>query len=550
MNNKRLNLEEIQDELGGHSARDLFSYMRFLYLAKRGLSESPQQNKTLDFLVEKIGLDLGMKPEELWGSQKFQLLFRATKSEHLEILGIAQEYVEEAKAAIHAGRVMSLLPFNAVMGETTIRKYIPSRPDKFSGNWRHSMDPYGLFRDKERVVAQDTEGNQVYLATRKFPYAVLANITEACFIGCDGCYKGSMVRTALSSLADIYPEYAEIKKQLSLDEERAIRQSSLLTRWLNKNAEVDTVVISGGEPLLYANQALEKILERYKHAEHVKVVRICTSAVFQGMWYRVDEEFARILKEFEATTGKQVYINAHVTDEYQLSAPEAKIAVDMLQRAGISVHLQMPLQEGINFKRDDLAWSVEKLKRITKQAYALGVIPYKLIVDMHSPSHPDLTVPLETVTKLIGFLDQHSEHSDHERWQAYNILHEQGNLYLAAYPHFAAVKKIDEEQEKVIYYIPKVEFNGRKNISVHTYEEPLIRGQNDDPHGLNQIADAEVRAKIDEVRMTYDILREKVRELENSNLSFEQKAKDIGTLENEFYKVSEIIFTENSPLMI
>lgn len=522
----RLNLEKLEQELGGLSARDFFSHSRARYL---GINQ--EDNETLDNLLENISHQLHSSPEQLWASQQFQLLFRATKPEHLRLLDLEQ-YVQEAEEAVNAGRVMSILPYNAVMSDTTIRKYIPSRQDKFSGNWRHSIDPYGIFRRMDRVIAIDNEGNETYLATRKFPYAVLANITEACHIGCDGCYKGSMVRTSLSALAEVYPEYAQIKKQLNLQEERAERQAELLTQWLNQNSEVNTIVMSGGEPTLFSNQALEKILEQYKQAEHVRVVRICTSAVFQGMWYRIDDDFVQMLQDFERETGKQFYINAHVTDDSQLSAPEARIAIEKLERAGITIHLQMPLQEGINFQRDDIPWSVRKLKRISKLAYESGVIPYKMIVDMHSPSHPDLTVPIEAVTRVIGFFDQHEYNSDHERWQVYNVLHEQGNIYLTAYPHFTAVKDIDEKNQRVTYFIPKVEFNGRKKVVVHTYEEPLIFGHNDNPNSFGEIPDKDIMDKIHLVREVYKKLNGEPETI------------------RDFYKLSGIVYPENKPLKV
>ncbi len=530
---ERRGLDVIEREIGrSNTVKDFFSYVRRKYLG----AGNAEGNKTLEYLLGSIGRQLQTSPEQLWASPAFQLIFRATKPEHLRLLDL-EAYMEEAKAAVSAGRVMSILPYNILMGKNTIKKYIPSRPDKFSGNWRHSMDPYGLFRGIDRVVAVDCGGNETYLATRKFSYAVLANITEACHIGCDGCYKGSMVRTAFSALAEVYPGYAQIKRQLNLQEERAEKQAELLARWLNQNPEVDTIVMSGGEPTLFSNRALEKILEQYKKAEHVSIVRMCTSSVFQGMWYRIDDDFVKMLQDFERETGKQFYINAHVTDDFQLSAPEARMAVEKLERAGITIHLQMPLQEGINFQRDDLAWSVEKLRRISKLAYGSGVIPYKLIVDMHSPSHPDLTVPIETVTRAIGFLDQHKQHSDHERWQAYNVLHEQGNLYLTAYPHFTAVKDIDEENQRVTYFIPKAELevNGRKIVRkivvVHTYEEPLIHGHNNNPNSFSEIPDKEIRDKIGQVRKAYKNL--------NDN---PQAVRD-------FYKISGIEYPENRPLL-
>ncbi|MFH1174535.1 MAG: hypothetical protein V1725_05335 [archaeon] len=543
MTDKKIGLETIADKLGTNNVRTFFKYARNRYLAARNLENQPEHDAQLETSLTDVATALGEKPENTWGSQKFQLAYRATRPEHLRMLGISESQCKEAEEATAAGRVMSLLPYNTVMRETTIRKYLPSKPEKFSGNWRHSIDPYGLFRKMDKVEAIDKEGKSTYLATRKFPYAVLANITEACHFGCDGCYKGSMVRTALSALEGISPEYAKLKKQLTIEEERAVEQAKLLTQWLNKHPEVDTIIMSGGEPTLFSNHSLERIIGEYKKAEHVKAVRLCTSSVFQGMWYRMDDGLAKIMQDFEKETGKQFYVNAHVTDEYQLSAPEAKLAVDKLNNAGITVHLQLPLQEGINFRRDDLEWSAEKLSNISKQAYALDVVPYKMIVDMHSPSHPDVTVPIETVSKVISDFDEHMEHSDMERWQAYNVLHEQGNLYLYPFPHFTAVKEVDQERGRVTYFIPKKD-------SVHTYEEPLIAGQNDDPDSLAPITDKKLQQKIAQVRSAYHTLRDKINILAESGKPFEQQAKEIETFEKEYYALSGITYPKNEPLML
>ncbi|MBM3234591.1 4Fe-4S cluster-binding domain-containing protein [Candidatus Pacearchaeota archaeon] len=539
----QLCLESIRAKLGIYTAKNFFEYIRSRYLSFKGLGKCPAQNRVLEDLVTEVSIKLRENPNELWASQKFQLAFRVTKPEHLRILSVNGASQREAERAVTAGRVMSLLPYNTLMGETTLKKFLPSMPEKFSGKWKHSIDPYGIFRDIDRIEAVDCSGNRIYLATRKFPYAVLVNITEACHFGCDGCYKGSMVRTALSALAGVCLEYAEIKKQLTTEEKRAVEQARLLTLWLNEHPEVDSVIISGGEPTLFSNQSLERIVSQFKSAEHVKVVRMCTSSLFQGMWYRIDDDFVKILSDFKKETGKQFYVNAHVTDEFQLSAPEAKIAVDRLQNAGISVHLQMPIQEGINFRREDLEWTAEKLRRISKQAYLLGVIPYKMIVDMHSPSHPDLTVPIETFTRAVRCLDEHLINSDMERWQACNLLHEQGNLYLYPHPHFTAIKEIDKKRKRVIYFIPKKD-------SIHTYEEPLIIGHNDNPNSLSPIADSEICKRVDGVREAYHSLRDEIRELETRSLTFEQKAREIEKFERDFYKKSGITFPENNPLIL
>src|SRR3989344_6884609 len=125
MTESRLSLSNIEQELGEHSARDFFNQARARYLG------TTPKDQSLDPVLDTVSQQLQTPPDQLWASQKFQLLFRATKPEHLRLLGL-EEYVDEAEAAVNAGRVMSLLPYNAVMGETTIKKYLPSRPDKFS----------------------------------------------------------------------------------------------------------------------------------------------------------------------------------------------------------------------------------------------------------------------------------------------------------------------------------------------------------------------------------------------------------------------------------
>ncbi|MDP3027453.1 MAG: hypothetical protein Q8N63_07105, partial [Nanoarchaeota archaeon] len=170
-----------------------------------------------------------------------------------------------------------------------------------------------------------------------------------------------------------------------------------------------------------------------------------------------------------------------------------------------------------------------KLKKICEAAYEIGAIPYKAIVNMHSPSYGEITVPIEKVSEAISFLDEHFDTSDMVRWQAYNILHEQGNSYIYSKPHFVATKDIDKERKRVIYYIPKIEADGE--IIVHTYEEPLLEGLNDKDN-LPKINDEKLLTRINEVRDAYKKLRK----------------NEIDTA--EFYEISGIKLSINEPLII
>jgi L-lysine 2,3-aminomutase len=519
--------------------RDFYRYVRNYFLRKNGFDTyeiQEEKKEALEKLASKTASLFGVKKDSLWESSAFHMAFRISDLETLTKLNPEVD-IEKIKRCIDNGRDISILPLNVLLGNPTIQKFIPNLPKLYSGEEEHSLDPYGIFRGQDQIRAITKDKKSIYLGSRKFDYAVLENITSVCPIGCAECYKGVLTRLGMAALADIDPRYAELKRELNLNEKRAIEQTRLLKDWLNKHPEIDTVIISGGEPLMYSPETIGKILDYLGEAKNLKAIRICTSAVYQGLFYKINDELLNKLSDFKrknngrnGRTKKQIYFNCHVTDENQLLTPEARIATERLQEAGISIHLQTPLQEGINFYRDDVERSAKKIKAICKAAYEIGVIPYKLIVNMHSPSYEELTVPIERVIQVITFLDGHFDTSDMERWQAYNILHEQGNIYLYPKPHFIAEKEIDKERRRVTYFIPKLNPDGSVN-EVHTYEEPLLIGINDED-SLMQIKDEKIREKIQKVKEAYHRLRK----------------HEIDT--REFYRVSGIKFSENKPLIV
>ena len=530
-------LEEIKKQAFKIGIKDFYNYIRNYYLEKNGFKRvkiNEKKKKEIDELVSRTASVLGVSRENLWENPGFHMFFRITNIEQLKSLKIKID-LEKVKNSLAMGRELTILPLNVVLGEPTIYKFIPVLPELYSGKKRHSLDPYGLFRNQDQIRVING-GRSIYIGSRKFDYAVLANITEFCPVGCAECYKGTLTRLSMSALANIDPKYVEIKKQLNLKENRAIKQMKLLKRWLNKHPEVDTVIISGGEPLMYSPDTIGKILDELSEAKYLKAVRICTSSVYQGLFYKINDELIEKLRKFKKNNNgrngkpkKHLYFNCHVTDEHQLLTPEARIATEKLQDAGISIYLQMPLQEGINFYRDNIIKSAEKLRRICEAAYEIGVIPYKAIVNMHSPSYKELTVPIEKVSEAISFLDEHFDTSDMVRWQAYNVLHEEGNFYIYPKPNFVAYKNIDKNKKRVIYFIPKIKPNGK--IIVHTYEEPLIEGIND-RNSLPKITDNKVLSRIKDVKEAY-------KKLKNNKINTK-----------EFYMISGIRFSENKPLVI
>ena len=112
-----------------------------------------------------------------------------------------------------------------------------------------------------------------------------------------------------------------------------------------------------------------------------------------------------------------------------------------------------------------------------------------LIVDMH-PSTNAYYVPLEPLIQVWGELVESHDYPGLERPRTMSILFEGGNIILSGHVLLSARKRVDKDNKKVTYYIPRVAptADWKGNIKeVFVYEEPLQEGINDDPESLTKI---------------------------------------------------------------
>ncbi len=366
--------------------------------------------------------------------------------------------------------LVSVLPYNIANAllkkdPALLLKYFPISV-LFKDNY--SKDPYGLFK-KSSLIKVMKNGKEIAIATRTFNYAVLFNITYTCPIGCAGCYKGGLTR--LRFLDGFLKTLKEETRDMSLEQ-----RTDYLVEWLKMyGKDVDTIVISGGEPFLYPPQEIKKLLLKLSEVPNLKKIRICTSSVFQGMFFVFNDEMLKVLKEVTEIyekKGKVLIFNTHATNETQLLSEESKYVIEKLSEVGVKgFYVQMPLQEGINFWKEDVDLSYKQMKEITDtMLYLRDVYPYKLIVDMHSPVDKNITVPIESVLKVVDKMESHVEVSDMNRWQAINVLTPFGNAYLNASISTKLYKEIREND--VLYF-----FVSENTITI--YKEPLIEGVND-----------------------------------------------------------------------
>lgn len=465
------------------TVKDFFGFLRASWLKKNmGMQiRAKLQNAGVAIPECRLSPDILKKFRNLaetegfkWGDLAFHLKCRTHTFE-----GFAKIMGKEVPKGVEGFRdeyLFSMLPLNLLLPEEVRKKFIPS-PDYFALRLSRTPDPYGIWMkgalildEKEKFLPRGKDGKPAYLASRKFKDVILVNITESCPIGCAPCYKAPLTREKAGEIASQF--------KLTLDPERMLSQIRGVVEWLNRHPEVHGIVLSGGEPLMYPNKTIRRLLGELRGAEHLKVVRICTGTIFQGLPFRIDGELLGMLRKFSDWSGKRVALNAHISNHHQIT-PEAIMAARRIKDNGFDVLLQMPIQAGVNFfakgahDEEGIRKTIEYFEEISTIANAVGLQNYKWIVDM-SPRTEERVVPIEILAEIVNRAFEVHQYSDMTKPNDIELLCRQGNFYIGKHLiNSATAKIVERELGTVAYFITP----DGKNVVLH--REPLIPGVND-----------------------------------------------------------------------
>lgn len=208
----------------------------------------------------------------------------------------------------------------------------------------------------------------------RYPDRVLFLVTDRCAAYCRYCTRSRVV----SGVGE---------QELETDYEAAFR-------YLERHSEVRDVLLSGGDPLLFSDGKLERILERLRSIPHLEFLRI-GSRVPIFLPQRITSELCAMLRKFHP-----LFMSVHVNHPRELTV-EVKDALGRLADAGIPLGNQSVLLKGVN---DDVA----TMKTLVHKLLMCRVRPYYLYqLDLiQGSSH--LEVPVEEGIRIIEGLRGHT----------------------------------------------------------------------------------------------------------------------------------------------
>ncbi len=178
----------------------------------------------------------------------------------------------------------------------------------------------------------------------RYPDRCLAIVTSECAVHCRHCNRKRLWRG---------PGYGRTRERL-----RA------MVDYVSRTPAVREVIVSGGDPLLIAEDLLDWFLGELRAIPHVEVLRI-GSRIPVTLPMRVTPQLCAMLKRH-----RPLWFNTQFNHGREVT-PEAAAACEMLLTAGIPVSNQSVLLQGVNDDAETMRDLLTALERISVRPYYL-----------------------------------------------------------------------------------------------------------------------------------------------------------------------------------
>jgi len=178
----------------------------------------------------------------------------------------------------------------------------------------------------------------------RYPDRVLFLVTDRCASYCRYCTRSRVVS--------------------GVGEQHLETQWEAAFKYLEEHTEVRDVLLSGGDPLLFSDAKLEKILSRIRAIPHIQFLRI-GSRIPIFLPQRITPELCEMLKKYHP-----LFISVHTNHPRELTL-EVKEALGRLADAGIPLGNQSVLLKGVNDSVEVQTALVHKLLMCRVRPYYL-----------------------------------------------------------------------------------------------------------------------------------------------------------------------------------
>ena len=179
----------------------------------------------------------------------------------------------------------------------------------------------------------------------------------------------------------------------------AMKQPSLLVKYLRENPEITDILITGGDPMVMKASVLERYIDALLEADlpNLSTIRIGTKSL--SFWpYRFisDPDTGLVLDIFRKVSDKGLHLAlmSHFNHPRELETDALKEAVTNIRNTGAQIRTQSPVLKHIN--DDAEAWA-----SMWKQQVNLGMIPYYMFVARDTGAQAFFGVNLDEAYRIF-----------------------------------------------------------------------------------------------------------------------------------------------------
>ncbi len=307
-------------------------------------------------------------PEEKWNDWHWQLQNRIETVDDLKkYIAITPEEEDGVRKCLQTLR-MAITPYYLSLIDLS-DPHDPIRRQAIPTDSELYQSPADLLDP----LHEDTD-SPVPGLTHRYPDRVLLLVTDQCSMYCRHC-----TRRRFSGHTDQAVPLQQIDKCIE---------------YVRETPEVRDVLISGGDPLVLADDRLEYVIAKLREIPHVEIVRI-GSRTPVVMPQRITQGLCDMLKKYHP-----IWLNTHFNHPKEVTE-DSKRACAMLADAGVPLGNQTVLLAGVN----DCVYTMKKL---VQELVRLRVRPYYIYQCDLSMGLEHFRTPVSKGIEIIEALRGHT----------------------------------------------------------------------------------------------------------------------------------------------